>query len=256
MEVSNQPNTRGVSLMSSVAENESFAKMDELGMMGPTGELLTDPTARGKERPWGDKHRKSRMVASAYSALGQPRKSAACRDCGTILTFNECPVDGQKRLKQANFCRERLCPMCAWRRSLKWAADVTKVLHVAAEEHPKWGWVMLTLTQRNVPSDRLAEEMSRVLKGWDALRRRQEFRLVDGWLRTLEVTRHNDPGPWQGTWHPHIHALLAVKPTYWAGRNYVSQKRWRALWADVMSLDYDPSVEVHKVKTRAHNDAL
>ncbi len=256
MEVSKQPNTRGVSLMLSIAENESFAKMEESGTIAPTGELLTDPTSRGKERPWVDKHLAGQKVAAAYSALGQPRKSAACRDCGTILTFNECPVDGQKRLKKANFCRERLCPMCAWRRSLKWAAQTDLVLHQAAQEHPEWTYVMLTLTQQNVRSDRLAEEVERVLQGWGTLRRRQEFRSVAGWLRALEVTRNDKPGPWFGTWHPHIHVLLAVKPEYWAGRNYVSQKRWRQLWADVMALDYDPSVEVHRVKPRENGDAL
>ena len=145
--------------------------------------------------------------------------------------------------------------MCAWRRSLKWAADATKVLHVAAEEHSEWGWVMLTLTQRNVPSDQLSEEISRVLSGWNSLRRRQEFRSVTGWLRTVEVTRNNRPGPWRGTWHPHIHALLAVPPEYWT-EGYVSQKRWRELWMEVMGLDYNPRVEVHRVKQRNNGDSL
>jgi len=216
-----------------------------------TGEILTDRTAMGRARPWREKRLKTRMVAAAYSALGEPGKAARCRDCGTVLTFNECPVDGQKRLQAANFCRERLCPMCAWRRSLKWAAEVSRVLHVAASEHPEWGWVMLTLTQRNVSGAALPAEISRILRGWDALRRRQEFRAVAGWLRTLEVTRN----PRDGTWHPHVHALLAVEPDYWHKR-YVAHARWVALWRDVLGLDYDPSVEVHRVRARGRRDPL
>ncbi|MCY0886075.1 MAG: protein rep [Firmicutes bacterium] len=198
-----------------------------------------------------DKHLAGQKVAAAYSALGNSKKAARCRDCGTVLTFAECPVDGQKRLHKANFCRERLCPMCAWRRSLKWAAEVTKVLHVAASEHSEWGWVMLTLTQRNVASAALPDEIGRILSGWDTLRRRQEFRAVAGWLRTLEVTRN----PRTAEWHPHLHALLAVTPSYWT-HGYISQKRWRELWADVLGLDYDPSVEVHRVKARRKEDPL
>lgn len=194
----------------------------------------------------------SRMVAAAYSALGQSGKAERCQACGTFLVFNECPVDGQKRLQKANFCRERLCPMCAWRRSLKWAAEVAQVLHQAVARTPKNGWVMVTLTQRNVPSDQLPEEIDHILAGWTKLTKRQEFGAVAGWLRTLEIT-HNDQ---TDTWHPHIHALLWVTPEYWTGRGYVSQKRWRALWAAVMGIDYDPSVEVHKVKARQNGDAL
>lgn len=253
LESATNPIREGVSVMLSVAECESIAKTTGSGTIARTGELLTDPTQSGKNRPWVDKHLGSRMVAAAYSALGEPKKAARCRDCGTTLVFNECPTDGQKRLKQANFCRERLCPMCMWRRTLKWSAEASLVLHQAAQEHPKWGYVMLTLTQRNVPSDRLSDEISRLLKGWETLRHRQEFRSVAGWLRTLEVTRHNDPGPWQGTWHPHIHALLAVKQEYWT-RGYVSQQRWRALWAEILGLDYDPRIEVHRVKARKPGD--
>jgi len=223
--------------------------------INPTGEILSDPTSRGKERPWVAKHLGSRKVAAAYSALGNPKKSARCRDCGTVLTFNECPVDGQKRLVKANFCRERLCRMCSWRLSLKWSATVSRVLHQAASEHPEWQYVMLTLTQRNVPSAQLGAELSRMLVAWHKLTQRQEFRAVAGSFRSLEVTRNSKLGPWQGTWHPHIHALLAVEPVYF-GRGYVTQKRWREVWAEVMGLDYDPSIDVHKVKTRQNGESL
>jgi len=216
-----------------------------------TGEILVDQTATGRVRPWATKHLAGRQVAAAYSALGQPGKAARCRDCGTVLIFAECPMDGQKRLQKASFCRERLCPMCAWRRSLKWAAEVSQVLHVAASQHPAWGWVLLTLTQRNVSGADLPVEVSRILRGWDGLRRRQEFRVVAGWLRTLEVTRN----PRTGEWHPHIHALLAVTPLYWT-RGYVAHARWVVLWRDVLGLDYDPSVEVHRVKARHNGDPL
>ena len=212
---------------------------------------MSDLTIKGRSRPWRVKHLAGQKVAAAYSALGQPWKAARCRDCGTVLSFMECPVDGQKRLKAANFCRERLCPMCAWRRSLKWAAEVSLVLHRAAVEHPEWGYVMVTLTQRNVPGADLPDEISRILQGWDKFRRRQEFRAVAGWLRTLEVTRNES----MGEWHPHIHALLAVEPDYWHKR-YVSHARWVALWRDVLGLDYDPSVEVHRVKARRKGDSL
>ena len=141
--------------------------------------------------------------------------------------------------------------MCAWRRSLKLAAEVSLVLHQAAAEHPEWSYLLLTLTQRNVPGVDLPAEVGRILHGWNVLRQRQEFRAVAGWLRALEVTLN----PRTGEWHPHIHALLAVTPSYWT-RAYVSHARWVSLWREVLRLEYDPSVEVHRVRARRNGHPL
>jgi len=141
--------------------------------------------------------------------------------------------------------------MCAWRRSMRWAAAASVVLHAAAAQHPEWGYVLLTLTQRNVHGALLPDEIGRILAGWDKLHRRRELGAVVGWLRTLEVTRNS--ATWE--WHPHIHALLAVEPDYWHKR-YISHARWVALWREVMGLDYDPSVDVHRVRARLAGDPL
>jgi len=226
---------------------------DDSGVVNGGGEVLVDGTGRHR-RPWREKRLAAEQVAAAYDAIGKPRKAARCRDCGTVLVFDECPVDAQKKLKHANFCRQRLCPMCAWRRSLKWSAEVSRVLHAAAAEHPEWGYVMLTLTQRNVSGNQLATEIGRIFRAWNRLTQRKEFGAAAGWLRVLEVT-HSDRDH-TGEWHPHIHALLAVTPEYFRGRGYVSHARWVALWRAVLRLGYDPSVEVHRVKARRNGDAL
>jgi len=220
----------------------------------PTGcqdRTLDDRTATGKQRPWREKRLRTETVAKGWVLAGQPDKAQRCQDCGTRLTFGECPNDGTKYLLQANFCGQRLCPLCAWRRSMKLTAEVSAVLHLAAERWPERAYVMLTLTQRNVPGQDLAHEVSRILDGWSKLQRRREFREVSGWLRALEVT-HNAT---TDTWHPHLHVLLQVKPSYF-GRGYVSHARWVALWREVLDLDYDPSVDARRVRQRASGDAL
>jgi len=213
---------------------------------------LDDRTATGRQRPWREKRIRTETVAKGWALAGQPDKAQRCQDCGTRLTFGECQNDGTKHLLQANFCGQRLCPLCAWRRSMKLTAEVSAVLHLAAERWPERAYVMLTLTQRNVPGQDLAHEVSRILDGWSKLRHRREFREVSGWLRALEVTYNAQAG----TWHPHLHILLQVKPSYFTGRAYVSHAKWVALWRAVMALDYDPSVDVHRVRQRASGDAL
>jgi plasmid rolling circle replication initiator protein Rep len=215
-------------------------------------EVLDDRTAAGRQRPWREKRLHTELVAQGWALAGEPGKARRCQDCGIWLTFGQCPRDGTKHLLQASFCRQRLCPMCIWRRSMKLTAEVSAVLHLAAERWPERPFVMLTLTQRNVSGESLAAEVSRILDGWSKLRRRGEFKEVAGWLRTLEVTYNAQAS----TWHPHLHVLLQVTPSYFTGRGYVSHARWVALWRAVMGLGYDPSVEVHRVRQRASRGAL
>jgi len=214
--------------------------------------VLDDRTASGRSRPWRAKRLRTEVVAQGWALAGQPDKARLCQDCGTWLSFAECLRDGTKHLLQANFCGQRLCPLCAWRRSMKLSAEVSLVLHLAANTWPERPFVMLTLTQRNVPGQGLADEVSRILDGWSRLQRRREFREVAGWLRTLEVTYNAEAG----TWHPHLHVLLQAMPSYFTGRGYVSHAKWVAAWRAVLNLDYDPSVEVHRVRRRASGDPL
>ena len=49
---------------------------------------------------------------------------------------------------------------------------------------------------------------------WKKLTKRKEFALVDGWIRTTEVTRDKErPNEYA---HPHFHVILMVKPSYFA----------------------------------------
>ncbi|MBX0586923.1 protein rep, partial [Campylobacter jejuni] len=50
------------------------------------------------------------------------------------------------------------------------------------------------------------------------------------------------------TYHPHIHVLLMVRPSYFKGGNYISQKEWGDMWAQSLKVDYVPIVDVRSVK--------
>ena len=47
--------------------------------------------------------------------------------------------------------------------------------------------------------------------------------------------------------HPHFHALLLVKPSYFT-INYIKQGDWVEMWAKALRADYLPSVNVKAVK--------
>ena len=49
-------------------------------------------------------------------------------------------------------------------------------------------------------------------------------------------------------WHPHFHALLLVKPSYFKGQGYIKQGDWVEMWSKALRADYLPSVNVKAVK--------
>ena len=53
------------------------------------------------------------------------------------------------RLKGANFCRARLCPLCNWRRSLKLRYQLGRVLNVVFSQDDSLRMLLLTLTEPN-----------------------------------------------------------------------------------------------------------
>ena len=109
-----------------------------------TGEVLSDVYPDGKERPWKKRKQQSLLVSGMYEAIGRVLKAYCVKDCGSFLGFIECPDGHEKKLEKANFCRERLCPMCQWRRSIALALQVRTVSHHVLRENPSFRFLFST----------------------------------------------------------------------------------------------------------------
>lgn len=157
--------------------------------------------------------------------------------CGRTLTVAYDPEgDGyRRRVVEARLCRVRTCPICAWRRAERLAADLGQAVQRLCQPG---GLVplMLTLTVRNCNVSELRETIRDMLRGWSLMRRRKSFQgLVVHWTRSLEVTRGRAHIP--GDAHPHIHAILMAHPDEAAALLCLD---WSSLWQDVMRLPYAP----------------
>ncbi|MCZ7121741.1 protein rep, partial [Salmonella enterica subsp. enterica] len=97
----------------------------------------------------------------------------------------------------------RHCPVCQWRRSLMWQARFYQSLPRIVAEYPAARWMLLTLPVRNCAIGELGETLSRMNMAFQRLKDRKEFRPVQGWIRTTEVTRGSDCSA-----HPHFHTLM------------------------------------------------
>lgn len=239
----------------------------------PNGERLSDKTAKGKERPWEVHKMANELLAQAYERIDLA-KSVRLRQCAPWIKF-KVQADGAKKLKDARFCRVRLCPMCSWRRSLKAKAQMLKMIdYIAASDKPCM-YIMLNLTVRNCDGDELSRTLDGMFKAFKRLTELGAYRKAfKGYYRALEVThnanefvtkemfedkeRHKyfvdhglkvgDFNPNYNTYHPHFHCILAVNPSYFTGRDYLSQAKLTKMWKQSLRVKYDPMVDVRLVK--------
>ena len=207
-----------------------------------------------RDKPWEVHRAQAQDVQAIYGEAREfERLAERIGKCSGVLRFSEThdPETGEARLKlkEAQFCRVRHCPVCQWRRSLMWQARFYQALSGLIEAHTGVRWLFLTLTVRNCPVDDLRDTLKALNASWGRLVKRPEFKLVQGWIRTTEVTRGKD-----GSAHPHFHALLMVPPSYFRGQSYVKQARWVEVWQSCARLNYAPSVDVRAVHPRKGQD--
>ena len=157
-------------------------------------------------------------------------------------------------LKSANVCNTRLCPFCEWRRTRVWRARLYKGLTALYEEQPKLRGVFLTLTVKNVPLERLGDELDSMNQSWKRLTKRAFFP-TDLWFRRTEVTVGASGPHAPVTAHPHFHALLLVKPSYFS-HGYVKQTEWQKQWMDAARLDYAPVIDVRSAHSKSMTGSL
>lgn len=211
------------------------------------GGILVDKSSQGKERDWRGRKVLSLRLADIFKELHY-KKTFVERviSCGETLRFIQ-NQDGSLKLYQAYFCKNKLCPMCNWRRSMKYAYQTSRIVDEAIKQSPKGRFLFLTLTVKNVEGEALNSTISQLTKSFDRLFKRAKVqRNLLGYLRSVEVT-HNESDK---TYHPHIHVLMMVKPNYFSGRgnNYITQKEWGDMWSQSLKVSYTPMVDIRTVK--------
>lgn len=176
------------------------------------------------------------------------RRAERIGSCAHAVSSRLCPDCNIRTVIRANLCRDRLCPLCAWRRGKALAARLRHAVSYNIDHNstnpPRY--VLLTLTLKNCDWLQLQENIARMMEGWKKLSRRVAFRrAVLGWARTFEVTRGRD-----GKAHPHFHVLLEVPPEYFQkdGELYLEHDALVRLWGRCLGVDYAPSIDVRAVR--------
>lgn len=187
------------------------------------------------------KQEQNKVISILINALRETKhhtdeKEKRLIDCGTFITIS--PTSG--RITSANFCKNKLCPICQWRKSLKVYGEILQI-QKRVEETTK-DFIFFTLTLENTKD--LEKGINEILKGFYNFSNDRTFKKISkGYIRTLEIT-YNEK---RETWHPHIHLIVALKENYFI-QNYKEQKEWAKIWERCAKKEYTPIIDVRKVK--------
>lgn len=176
--------------------------------------------------------------------------------CGTYIGFNS-NESGGFSVTSANFCRQRLCPMCQRRRSLRTYSAVSKVYDLASKSGYQFLHVVLTVPNcsaaaLNKTCDFLFKQSSLLFRKTDDIHtkaackgnedikklRRNIKNSFKGVFRALEITfndRLSIDHPF--AFHPHLHCLIAVKKSYFTSRDYISHDKLQKVWATLSGVE-------------------
>lgn len=248
-------------------EIEKREQEKEIPIAEPTGEKLTDYSATGKKRKW-DLHKQNnlKLVELYKQAIKispnviSPKRLQDLADCASQLEYLQ-DAEGNKKLYKTYFCRVRLCPMCQWRRSLKLFSQVSKITdYINQQNNNQVRYLFITLTQKNCSGSELVQEINKINKSFsllvDKTKRVQPAtkfkKMLLGYIKSTEVTYN----PKTKTYHPHLHCIFAVQEEYFNKVNYINKNTWRAIWADLLKVDYLPQVNVQAIKPARQQKAV
>lgn len=190
------------------------------------------------------KKEKNRKIIENLRKLKLNKKAVRIEDCGTFVYISE--IDNAAKITNANFCRERLCRVCAWRRQAKFVAQTNEVLNSVA--YLGLRYIFITLTVPNVKGTEAPQTISKMMKAWNKISRQKLFKnAAVGYIRSLEMTYN----PERGDYHPHIHALVAVRNTYFQYAEYITADQLRQSWADAYGVTVDHAANIPNIDIKA-----
>lgn len=247
-------------------EIEKREQEKQIPIAEPTGEKLADYSTTGKKRKW-DLHKQNnlKLVELYKQAIKinpnviSPKRLQDLADCASQLEYLQ-DAEGNKKLYKTYFCRVRLCPMCQWRRSLKLFSQVSKITDYINQQNDDVRYLFITLTQKNCCGSELVQEINKINKSFsllvDKTKRVQPAtkfkKMLLGYIKSTEVTYN----PKTKTYHPHLHCIFAVQGEYFNKANYINKNSWRAIWADLLKVDYLPQINVQAIKPARQQKAV
>lgn len=189
------------------------------------------------------KHKKDHIEILDKLLQGKEYKSEfikqRMRECATFVTFAD------NMIVNANFCKDKFCPVCAWRRSLKnFAINSKAISHIVEKGDINFG--LLTLTIKNISAEEVGKAIENMQYAIKKLTLQTKWKKhISGAIKTVEITYN----PRTNAYHPHVHMIIAFKDGYFE-ETYITQREFGEMWEKALKSDYTPIVDIRTIKPK------
>ena len=171
-------------------------------------------------------------IANLYKTNGDKKSFLNILMCATqvdIAKLNNKEV----KISRLITCKNRFCPQCAKRRSIKIFAKIAQKIEKVEKEKKM---ALCTLTIENVPDVLLNDAINQISKGINQFIKKIKPQ-INGYFRTIEITYNKKAK----TYHPHVHILLDLK-------DYILQKEISEKWKKSIKKDYTPICDIRLIR--------
>ena len=159
------------------------------------------------------------------------------KNCGSDIW-----MDDEGHITGANFCKQRLCPVCNYRRSTMMWHKINEIVSLFPDNE----FLLITLTVRNCKDTELNKTINHLLDSFHRITCRRTWKKnFKGYVRGLEITYNAK----KNTYHPHIHILILASDEYYKS-DYVDIHTLRKWWKESAHLNYFVQVNIKKVKKK------
>lgn len=197
---------------------------------------------------WTEKKVRNIIISDKMLDAGFKKRGVLMRECGTFLNFKVCPDCGKSFISSANLCRDRLCPTCAWRLSLKRFAEMCQVMNTISEANLDCAG-FLTLTVKNCKPENLKYTIQKMNEDWNRMLAGRKMKsLLLGWAKSLEVTYNKE----NNTFHPHFHIIVLFNDFLGEGE---TNKFFRNAWNKACRLPYEPITDFRTIESKTESIA-
>lgn len=229
------------------------------------------------------KKKRSYKLVKAYQRLNEWTKAERCENCGSFLEWHNDDNINKCTLVKANFCKDKFCPLCAWRRSLKLYNQLNKIVDNLCASYR---FLFVTLTVKNCTAEQLAETVKTLNSSFTKMMKTKRFKCIAGYFKILEITHDTsefitydmfhgnrkkhikskkryfekqnlhigDKNPSFDTYHPHLHIMFAVDEDYFSSKDYITQKDLCDAWSKALNVDYTAVCDIRTVSDKNSRD--
>ena len=190
----------------------------------------------------------NKQITTVLKTMGEELRAAYIDGCATYIEVTT--TEEMARITNANFCRQRLCNVCAWRRQARYYSQMVDVERVMRERGYTAGrFYFTTLTVKNCWSQDVGKTVGKMLEAWKRLVNNRNIKSrIEGYVRAIEITYNQE----RKNYHPHIHVVFALKE----GAEPPKADSLAKSWAAAMDLEYTPIIDIRQCKDGTNKDVI